>query len=503
MQRLIEYLTRLPFPNDGRMYGSLTARDNDGQMHELWAFSGAAAGELEQTLFVGLTFDVRLHDPVFVQGEAEVVRLTGEIIRLSSSDAHVLHEQALDGIRRQAKSEITAFKQHIQAQKRRRGQLREQGGCDLAMLERESQNERGELRRLKALWLAREVAAVDALNMAQSELNALVSERATLSATLQRRWFSSYKVRNGKGEERSLLEVFQDAGHDVPPAGTGECAAPKLIAEAFRRGWEPLELNEFWWGPAPQNELRRHGVAYTPCRGRCHPLLHFMLKGTSLALPVEPAEVPCAAKVQYLHEGDGYLVVYKPHGLLSVPGKTVSDSVLERVKKAHPGADGPMIVHRLDQATSGVMVVALNHRCYHHLQHQFLSRTVLKRYCALLDGEVNADHGRIELPLRVDPMDRPRQVVDFKQGKPAVSRWQKRSVASGQTWVDFWPETGRTHQLRVHAAHPEGLNAPIAGDSLYGNHGDRLMLFAEEIHFNDPVTGERVKVVLPTALGLK
>lgn len=497
MSKLIAYLQTLPPPAEGRMYGYLVAQDAGGNLHELWAYSGAAAPDANHENFVALPYDVRTKHPDFAQGERDVVALTERIKTMAQSPEFQQAQRVVDDIRRQAKNEIEVLKVQMADRKKRRDVQRQQGeGGEEIRLE-ESRRDRADLRRLKAVWQTRQEAARGGLQEIEAELSALREERAQLSARLQRLWFELFAVENARGERKSLLEIFAEIGEVLPPSGTGECAAPKLIAAAYKRGLMPIKLEEFWWGPPPENELRRHGFSYSPCRGRCHPLLRFMLQGTPLSLPVEPAEIHCQAQLEVLLEQPGYVVVHKPHGLLSVPGKRVSDSVLTRVQERYPNASGPMMVHRLDQATSGVMIVALDHRHYHHLQQQFLQRTIEKRYVAVLEGVVETDKGVISLPLRVDPMDRPRQVVDRRMGKEAITRWEKIEVAGGQTKVYFWPQTGRTHQLRVHAAHPEGLNAPIEGDALYGAVSDRLMLFAEFIAFEDPITGKRQEVSYP------
>ncbi len=501
MSQLQKYLASLPDPTEGRMYGYLVAQDADGTQHELWAYSGAAAPDANHEHFVRLPYDVRAQHPEFTQGEAEVSALTERIKRLEKSQVYTERKMALAAIRRQAKNEIETQKQQNLERKKLRDEQRQQEEGSEEQRLNESRRDKADLRRLKSSWQQRLEEAETDLNTIEREIKSFREQRAELSARLQLMWFALFKVENARGERRSLRDIFSAHDGSLPPSGTGECAAPKLVAAAYQRGWMPIILEEFWWGPSPENELRRHGHAYSPCRGRCHPLLHFMLQGSPLSLPTDPAEVPCEAQLEVLLEGAGYVVVHKPHGLLSVPGKHVTDSVHTRVKAMYPHATGPMIVHRLDQATSGVMVVALDHRNYRHLQNQFLQRTVHKRYSALLEGVAHSDSGTIALPLRLDPMDRPRQVVDHRFGKEAISRWEKVRVEEGKTWVKFWPETGRSHQLRVHAAHPDGLNTPIVGDTLYGTPDQRLMLFAEYLAFNDPLSGEQIEVDLNDSLG--
>lgn len=493
MSRLFEYLSTLPFPDAGRMYGYLIGQDVSGHFHELWAFSGAAAPEVDLTAFAPLPCDVRALSSEFVRGEAKVVALTERIAMVEEGERLSEFRQSLSAIRRQAKREIEDQEAVNARRKAARDAIRRQAkGSNTQKLTNESQFDRARLRELKQLWKARIAQVEREVSDVEDELHVLRHQRAELSAQLQTFWFEHFTVCNAKGEERSLASIFSEQGLGLPPSGTGECAAPKLLAEAYRRNLNAVSIQEFWWGPSPNVELRRHRQTYAPCRGRCQPLLSFMLKGTEITPGFEPPHPVCTEGLEVLRETADYVVVHKPHGLLSVPGKVHADSVLVRVKERFSHAQGPMIVHRLDQATSGIMVVALTWPAYHHLQRQFLERTVEKRYSALLEGRLTAEEGRIELPLRPDVFDRPRQVVDVTLGKHAVTRWRRLREAGGRTWVNFWPETGRTHQLRVHAAHQEGLNTPIVGDPLYGQANGRLMLFAEALAFDDPATGERI-----------
>ncbi len=492
MAKLHEYLHTLPEPTEGRMFGYLLAADDAGVEHELWAFSGAAPPYVNQERFVGLPTDVRAHSPDFVAGEKRVMELTEAIENQRNQTKVHLIEQQIEVLRSKARDDLERLNAFHRAKKATRDRIRRQAQSKSQMLDRESQFDRARMRERKQHWKASEQMLLAQLDDAQRDVKLLTEERALLSAQLQRMWFERFLIPNGKRQWASIADVFEQANAGVPPSGTGECAAPKLLAACFKRGWKPIHFEEFWWGKPPAGELRKHLHPYPPCRGRCYPLLNFMLKGTRLSLPAEPADVRCLHALEYRFETGGYVIVNKPAGLLSVPGKTERDSVQERVKQRYQNASGPLMVHRLDQATSGLMVVALDHRHYKALQLQFTDRKVVKRYRALLSGVLEADEGRIDLPIRPDPVDRPRQVVDQKLGKPAITRWQKICVSGSGTWVWFWPETGRTHQLRVHAAHPQGLNAPIVGDALYGEPFDRLMLFAESIEFTDPLTLERV-----------
>ena len=353
------------------------------------------------------------------------------------------------------------------------------------------------------------------------------------SRRLQRLLFAQYHLLNGKGERRNLLDIFQHEqpilspeewfgkgqGNQgprdkdpLPPSGAGECCAPKLLQYAFQHGLKPLALAEFWVGASPANELRREGQFYAPCSGRCVPILRFMMQGLEVEKPTQENRTEdLCRQIEVLYEDASLMVVNKPAGLLSVPGKTEELS-LSAYLKTQNGYAYLMPAHRLDQDTSGLIVLAKTEEVYKALQSYFQRRDILKRYEALLKderrngegqkGERLKDEGVIELPLLPNPYERPRQMVSREHGKPALTRYIIRERrADGTIFVDFYPMTGRTHQLRVHAAHPEGLNAPILGDRLYGNgmeESDRLMLHAAEIRFVHPVTKEEMHFCIPS-----
>ena len=320
------------------------------------------------------------------------------------------------------------------------------------------------------------------------------ARRAEASRETHRALLSLYALTNGRGEVRMMADMF--APH-VPPGGAGDCAGVKLIQYAHTHGLRPVAMAEFWWGASPPSGGRHHGVVYPACRGRCGTILPFMLEGVALESPPDVGLQrwgPDAPRV--LHEDADLFVVDKPSGMLSVPGrgKTRQDCVERRLQRRAEQTDPswPRMVHRLDLATSGVMVVPRHKEAYVNIQRQFSRRTITKRYLALVEGCPRSDSGLIELPLGRDLADRPRQLVDRVDGKPARTRWEILERADGYTRVAMYPETGRTHQLRVHAAHPEGLGTPIVGDRLYGFPGARLMLHAEQISLAHPRTGAPV-----------
>ena len=329
-------------------------------------------------------------------------------------------------------------------------------------------------------------------------LESLKEERKNRSIALQQWIFQQFRLRNALGEEQDIHTIFAETAHRNPPAGTGECAAPKLLQYAYLHQLQPLAMAEFWWGNSPKGEIRRHGHYYPACRHKCEPILGFMLRG----IEVEPNPLLIsntdATQLETVYEDEYLLVVNKPAGMLSVPGKTGQASVLSILQERYPEATGPLLVHRLDMATSGLLLAAKDKDTHALLQKQFEGRTVKKRYIALLDGLVTGKEpkGFIRLPLRPDFDNRPLQMVCFEYGKPAVTRYEilGHVIQSPYTHIALYPETGRTHQLRVHAAHPDGLNCPIVGDPLYGQPSDRLYLHAERLEFKHPVSGKYMHI---------
>lgn len=349
-----------------------------------------------------------------------------------------------------------------------------------------------------------DVAARDAVwidGEATMRVLPLDDTRVALSRELLPLIQNGYRFANARGECRSLRDLFAPG---EPPGGAGDCAGPKLLAHAYRLGVRPLALAEVWWGAPPSAGDRHAGSYYPACRGKCAPILAHMLLG----LPADPApvfgaEAIAASEPAVVYEDDAIVIVDKPCGLLSVPGRSrqLQDSVMTRLRARYPDATGQLVVHRLDLDTSGLLLAAKDTTTYSALQRLFSLRAITKRYVAWLDGEVPGEQGLIGLPLRLDVDDRPRQLHDPVYGKAAVTAWQVLDRAEGRTKVALTPLTGRTHQLRVHASHPLGLNAPIVGDRLYGRTapepGERLMLHAELLAFVHPGSGAMVRVERP------
>lgn len=357
----------------------------------------------------------------------------------------------------------------------------------------------------------------------------LRTERKLRSKTLQRWLFAQFDMLNAFGEKQNLIKIFENQPHILSeeeyfkrkkkggnekhddnnnnenekhiisiPAGSGECCAPKLLQYAYANHLRPLCMAEFWLGPSPKDELRIDSNYYPACHAKCKPILSHMLVGLDMEEnPMLKKNREMVAEVKWLYEDSDIAVLYKPSGLLSAPGKDDVPSLLDVVRERYPEA---MYAHRLDMDTSGIIVFALNDIAYKHLQNQFYRHEVKKHYIAILDGEVSAGiprTGTISLPLLPNPYDRPRQMVNHEHGKQAITHYEILSVENGRTRIKYNPQTGRTHQLRVHSAHPEGLACPILGDNLYGTPSDRLYLHAEQIEFTHPTSAEWVKFTYP------
>jgi tRNA pseudouridine32 synthase / 23S rRNA pseudouridine746 synthase len=356
-----------------------------------------------------------------------------------------------------------------------------------AKLNKESADLYYQLKDLKRTWQRLFAETQAQLEVFFQEINALKNERKARSANIQLQLFEQYTFLNKDGETKSLSDIFPISDDVLPPAGAGECAAPKLLQYAFLNELKPIALAEFWWGQSPVSEIRKHGHFYPACKSKCEPILAHVLKG--IPLDDDPTDTnPALGKdFETVYEDAYLLVVNKPADFFAVPGKKIHDSIFSRIKAKYPEATGPLVVHRLDVATSGLMLIAKTKEVHQHLQSQFIKRKIKKRYVALLDGIVEQNSGFIDLPLRVDLDNRPHQIVCHTYGKPAQTKWEVVERQNNQTRICFYPITGRTHQLRVHAAHPQGLNMPIKGDELYGIRADRLYLHAAWLSFVHPV----------------
>lgn len=545
----------------GKMFGVLIVQTDNGitnneenQIGYLAAFSGNLDGKNLHPYFVPPVYDLLQPEGFFKIEEEQISAINIRIRELENSGSYLdskekwkIETEQAKAVLNQAKAELKMAKE---AREIRRQSSPELSGEEQASLIRESQYQKAEYKRLEKKWKKRLEELETEVRHFDIEIERLKTERKERSAALQRKLFEQFRMLNAQGEVKDLYTIFEQTVQKVPPAGAGECALPKLLQYAYLHQLKPLAMAEFWWGDSPKNEIRHHGYYYPSCKGKCEPILQHMLQGLEidenpLLNPVHEEE-----ELEIVFEDEWLLVVNKPAGMLSVPGKAEDrDSVYHRLKKKYPEATGPMIVHRLDMATSGLLLVAKTKEVHQDLQAQFANRSIKKRYVAVLDGAIikteketkpiaekaillaketvstkktakaerTGNTGRIELPLCLNPLDRPRQMVSSEHGKEAITEYQiiseseritsesentfnesnridesERSINESRkyTRIVFYPLTGRTHQLRVHAAHPEGLGCPILGDELYGKKADRLYLHAEYIEFRHPIYGD-------------
>ena len=505
----------------GKMFGVLIVQTDNGitnneenQIGYLAAFSGNLGGKNLHPYFVPPVYDLLQPEGFFKIEEEQISAINIRIRELENSSSYLDSKEKWKIETEQAKAVLNQAKAELKMAKEAR-EIRRQSSPELseeeqASLIRESQYQKAEYKRLEKEWKKRLEELETEVRHFDIEIERLKTERKERSAALQRKLFEQFRMLNAQGEVKDLYTIFEQTVQKVPPAGAGECALPKLLQYAYLHQLKPLAMAEFWWGDSPKNEIRHHGYYYPSCKGKCEPILQHMLQGLEidenpLLNPVHEEE-----ELEIVFEDEWLLVVNKPAGMLSVPGKAEDrDSVYHRLKKKYPEATGPMIVHRLDMATSGLLLVAKTKKVHQDLQAQFANRSIKKRYVAVLDGIVLSERtGRIELPLCLNPLDRPRQIVSKEYGKEAITEYKiisesekiidesERSINEPRkyTRIVFYPLTGRTHQLRVHAAHPEGLGCPILGDELYGKKADRLYLHAEYIEFRHPIYGDIFRI---------
>ena len=515
----------------GKMFGVLiveNAKPEPGasEIGYLAAYSGQIGGRSDWDDFVPAVFDYLQPDGYFKTHEAEISDINQRIKQLEGNE-HIKEAKSLIlQLQEERKRTIAAYQEKMKEAKAKRDARRKTGNLtpeEEAEMVKESQFMKAELRRLKKS-LSEKTTLETEYEVFQADILRLKQLRKTLSDALQQWLFSQFRMQNHEGKMKDLLEIFRDAAlrdypqatlatsriaalKMVPPAGSGECCEPKLLQYAYLHGYRPLQMAMFWWGESPKEEIRHHLQFYPACNGKCKPILHWMLPDR-----VFDSKIAEKQALETLYEDDQLAVIYKPSGLLSVPGKDSSQpSVYSIMRKKYPAAGSPLIVHRLDMATSGLMIIAKTDFAYHRLQKEFLHHRVQKKYIAIIGckdqeacdkiwekakkeelkeegkSSISAEKQKISLPLMPDYLDRPRQIVNHEQGKEAITEYEVLDrIDATHLRLALYPKTGRTHQLRVHCAHHEGLNAPILGDPLYGNEkASRLHLHAEEMWFND------------------
>ena len=602
----------------GKMFGVLVVeyKDEEGALQRgfLAAYSGLLGGRNDWQYFVPPVFDAQQPDGHFKRTEREISAINREISAIEHDPQYLQSVAQHEETMKRLQAEVEAFKVEVDAAKARRDARRKSGEPlseeEQAEMVRESQFMKAELRRRRK---AMEQANSTFHNPHATLLKSLQLQRKQMSDELQRWLFAAYRMLNAKGEERDLIDIFCEYTHAMPPAGAGDCCAPKLLQYAYQHRLRPVCMAEFWWGESPASEIRHHLHYYPACRSKCLPILTHMLKWLDVA-PNPLAQKRHTAEPRVLYADEYILVVDKPAGMLSVPGKAesvrseFSDSANISVEEYFAqltigtagvvggagitarttapnysdnnsqcrGQESPRLLqlptnsqfttnskflkaaHRLDMDTSGLLVLARTEQAYVELQRQFASRETMKRYEAVLSGVpkhivggygipavaiantggygipavaianscshlyfygqglrqecrsllrlepfaiqfAKYSSGCISLPLIADINDRPRQRVDMEHGKPAYTLYDIKKVDKGRTLIHLYPKTGRTHQLRVHCAHPLGLACPILGDPLYGiERADRMYLHAAELTFRHPITGEPMHFLSPS-----
>ena len=517
----------------GKMFGVLIVEKNDKEIGYLAAYSGQIGGRSDWKGFVPAVFDYLQPDGYFKTHEAKITELNQRIAHLINNPEIKETERILNKLHKVQEHKLNLHKMQITEAKAKRDARRQEASLhpdtkgltpeeEQAMI-KESQFLKAELKRFKKL-ISQKTPLEEMYDNYQKGLQEIKQLRKSDSDELQKWLFSQFKMLNDKGESKDLLEIFKEFNQMVPPAGSGECCEPKLLQYAFKHGLKPLQMAMFWWGESPKEEIRHHLHFYPACNGKCKPILHWMLPAD--VFEQASADAYIYNKVEILYEDQELAVIHKPEGMLSVPGKDAQQpSIYSWARKQFPEATGPLIVHRLDMATSGLMVIAKTEFAYHRLQEQFTSHQVQKRYVAIvcckdkdMAQRIKDATKMISLPLMPDYLDRPRQIVNHEQGKEAITEYEvlgseERRVKSEEfnsaanhkvqssnlkaqcIRLALYPKTGRTHQLRVHCAHREGLDAPILGDPLYGNvKADRLYLHAEAITFKHPLTGKEIHI---------
>lgn len=486
----------------GKMLGVLIASDASGVRHTLYAFSGQSGdGGFCRDGFVGPEFDYLQPDGYFKTKEAEI-SLQNEEIALFEMGIFSKAKDDYNRAKVEMEAAVAQFREKCRLSKLERNAKRESGNLneeELAAMIRQSQFEKAELHRLKKRLASELEPLATALKDARFRLDAMKEKRRSDSEYLQNWLFSNFTLLNARGERKSLSEIFARTPLKIPPSGAGECCAPKLLQAAYARGWNPVAIAEYWYGRPKGGEVRIHGMHYPACRGKCLPVLGWMLQGLSINPPLDSScRHAIAHNPEIIYENQWFCVVNKPSGMLSVPGKGEAMSVQQWLSDKYGPDRIVKMAHRLDQDTSGLIVATFGQLSFKVMQSLFARRRVKKTYVADLEGDYESmgitQRGRIVLPLSPDWLDRPRQRVDPDYGKEAVTDYEFSGAENGISRVMFYPHTGRTHQLRVHAASGLGLGLPIVGDRLYGkdagNGSDRLHLHAQKIEFTFPMDGK-------------
>jgi tRNA pseudouridine32 synthase/23S rRNA pseudouridine746 synthase len=488
----------------GKMFGVLVVQNQQDQLGFLVAYSGIVTGGQKDDYFVPPVYDAFAENSHYLAESEQLEKINFQIQKLQSDPKFIDLKKSYE---RLVETNIQLIALEKQKQKREREQRkieRERLRDQLSDSEFEKLLDRHKAASMRTKFMIKEYAAylsekeLNLKNRLTPELDRIVllkKERKSRSQKLQQWLFEQYQFLNADGQKKNAMELFQNRIPAIPPSGTGDCAAPKLLQYAYLNNLKPLAIAEFWYGEPLKSRIRKHGNFYPSCRAKCEPVLNHMLTGLDVeSNPI--LETPSLDKLlPIIFEDDHIIAVNKPAEFLSIEGIHIKDSVEKRLVEKHDG--NAFIVHRLDMSTSGIMLVAKTEDSQRNLQRQFEERTVKKMYTAILEREIEQSEGTISLPLRVDLDNRPFQMVDHDGGKSAITKFKVVNRKSGKTKIHLYPITGRTHQLRVHCSHPNGLNAAIVGDDLYGTRDERLLLHATEISFRHPETDYVVTLNAP------
>jgi tRNA pseudouridine32 synthase/23S rRNA pseudouridine746 synthase len=485
----------------GKMFGVLVVQNQQNEIGYITAVSGKLAEKNIHKKFVPPVYDMLTKDSYFLQEEHVLNSINLALENLENNNEYLSLQAQYHSENKKATADIQEKKEALKTAKKERDLQRKKGKFELtfeayATFEKELSTASLEAKyffnNVSRFWEHTLNAFKEKLSVFTNQIELLKEQRKTKSAALQQYLFEQYQFLNSNKEVKNLFQLFAETSEQNLPAGSGECAAPKLLQYAFLHDLKPISMAEFWWGQSPNKEIRKHQQFYPACQGKCKPILTHMLAGIEMDTNPLLQNPAIGKKLETIFEDENLMVVYKPSEFLSVPGIHIQDSVYTRIKQQVKNISGPIIVHRLDMATSGLLVLAKNKKAHKDLQSQFINKTVQKRYTALLDGIVTDNKGTINLPLRVDLDDRPRQLVCYEHGKAAETNWEVIERKNGKTKIHFYPISGRTHQLRVHASHTLGLSIPIIGDDLYGTKSDRLYLHADTLEFTHPSTKQKM-----------
>jgi tRNA pseudouridine32 synthase/23S rRNA pseudouridine746 synthase len=486
----------------GKMFGVLVVEGIDGNLGHLWAISGKLSERDSDPKFVEPVYNVLVGNE-FKNAEKQIVEISRNIEELEKQFAKKKYSDISNDLNKTFEKELSILKSQHRKNKTKRKRIRSHIAKNnlhidskkrLNCLNEMSKNEKLARVSLKKYWEEQIKSHTVMVLDEKNEILNLKKIRKDISQNLQNQIFSQYLFLNAKGESKSLLDCFKKEANPTPSSGSGDCCAPKLLQYAYSHKLQPISMVEFWWGKSPDSNVRKHKMYYPACKGKCQPILKHMLSGLDVSCNPLIARIDQTPIINYLYEDDDIVVINKGINILSTPGKLVEESIYSILKKRYNDAFEPILVHRLDMSTSGILICAKNRESYKFLQNQFLRKKISKRYVAVLEGIVKEKNGVIDLPLILDWQNRPQQKVCYKEGKKALTKWALISKTKSTSRVYFYPITGRTHQLRVHAAHTLGLNIPILGDNLYGKGDQRLHLHADQITFTHPKTKKTLTI---------